>query len=186
MAKILVLVDCQKDFINKTGLLSVPDAEDIKANIVSLAKDESFDTILVTKDTHEAQEYKSSGECMMFPLHCELGTDGHNLFDELDEALKTPSIKSKTHIFQKKVFNVWEHKTSGFENFVKKNLNKDDKLVIVGVAMNYCVKYNVSGFWHRGYKDIHVPANCTKEIPDDSYKTTLELFKTWGINQNGI
>lgn len=183
MKKVLILVDCQKDFMNEGGALYVPDAGSIKQNILRLVADKSFDTIVVSKDTHEEASYHKTDEAKMFPSHCVLMTSGHSLFDELQHALDDlKSIKQK--IFQKGTFDIWNEQS--FHKFVDESLSTDDELTIVGVATNYCVRFNVAGFVSKGFANISVPSNCTKEIPDDTFGPTIDEFEKWGINQDGI
>jgi len=181
MKKVLVLVDCQKDFMNANGKLYVPDAENIKKNILRLVNDNNFDQIIVTKDTHDKETYASTEEAKIFPPHCLLCTSGHGLFDELAIALKT---KGSVMRITKGYFDIW--KESAFHDYVHAEMTTDDELTIVGVATNYCVFYNVAGFIKQGFKNISVPSNCVKEIPDDTFQKTLNTFKQWGIKSDAI
>lgn len=181
MKKILILVDCQKDFMNKGGALYVPDAGSIKQNILRLVADKSYDTIIATMDTHEEALYHKTDEAKIFPSHCMLKTSGHGLFDELQQALDNlKQIKLK--VFQKGTFDIWNEQS--FHEYVDESLSTDDELTIVGVATNYCVRFNVAGFVSKGFKNISVPSNCIKEIPDDTFNATIKEFETWGINQD--
>lgn len=182
MENILVLVDCQKDFMDRTGALYVSGAEGIKENIVGLVNSQKWDKIIITKDTHTAEEYEKSEEHLKFkfPLHCEIGTKGHDLFDELRKTLNSLDLKNETIIIvEKPVFDVWA--VDKFQTFVKSQLNSDDKLTICGVATNYCVYFAVNGFIKNGFNNITVPRMCVKAIQDDTESIVSEQFEKWGV-----
>ena len=185
MKKVLVLVDCQKDFMDKDGALYVEGAEEIKMNIVELVRSQQWDKILITKDTHVSDIYKESDECLKFgfPLHCEIDTKGHDLFDTLESTLA--NIKDiDIHVFNKDKFDIWS--SDEFNSYVDEVLDVKDQLTICGVATNYCVYYNVRGFINKGFKNIIIPKNCVKAIHDETESQVTQNFKDWNIWKTDI
>ena len=85
MKKILVVEDMQKDFI--TGSLGTEEAKKIVPNVVKLINE--FDgKIYATLDTHY-ENYLNTLEGKKLPVvHCQIGTDGWFLADEVEEALR--------------------------------------------------------------------------------------------------
>lgn len=171
--RILYLVDCQKDFMDKDGALYVPGAEEIKENIVKLL-DEQWDIIIYSLDTHY-ENYKNTEEGKMFPEHCIVGTEGHELFDELKEALKKKKNIIPVIELRKNVFDVWTHKEN--KRLLKKLINDEDKVVFAGVATNYCVFYAMKGMHDNINCKIDLRMDCTKPIKDDSYDQTMKTIE---------
>lgn len=93
MAKILIVVDMQNDFID--GALGTPEA----VSIVPYVKEviESFDgKVLFTRDTHFA-DYMDTQEGKNLPVpHCVKDTEGWQIRKELDALRKTPAIDKIT------------------------------------------------------------------------------------------
>jgi len=91
MKTIIVLVDCQNDFMNKNGALYVPGAEDIKPNIACLAKmaEEKRIPTIITCDWHkegdselsETPDFKTT-----FPKHCVAGSQGAQAISEVSNS----------------------------------------------------------------------------------------------------
>jgi len=176
--KILVIVDCQQDFIEPTGALYVPGAETIKDALVATVKKDCFDWIITTHDTHDPEDYATREESKMFPPHCIRGTNGCYLIDELEHAFQ--AIDSFEERFTKPVFDIWAENVD-FEKFVKNTILKDDKIYVCGVATNYCVYWNIKGFVERGYKNITLITKASKGIMDDTYETRLQELKDLGV-----
>ena len=174
--KVLILVDCQKDFMDKDGALYVPGAENIKEDIVEISRG-LYDKVVVTYDTHTVESYEETIESEMFPIHCVKGTDGHKLFKELKNSLK---YKKYAFHFEKNKFDIWTSCPEYLE-WVKDNLNTDDEFTIVGVATNYCVYDHIKGLLKRGFKNITLASNGTKAIDDQTIVKRMEWMVDQGV-----
>ena len=83
--KILVLIDCQHDFID--GSLANPEAQKKVKNIVKKIDEFDGDAIIYTLDTHD-ENYLESAEGKKLPVtHCVKYTDGWNLNDDIANAI---------------------------------------------------------------------------------------------------
>ena len=93
MAKILVVVDMQNDFID--GALGTAEAVAIVPYVKSLI--EGFDgRVLFTRDTH-FENYMETEEGKNLPVpHCIKGTHGWQIREELDTLRKTEAIDKIT------------------------------------------------------------------------------------------
>ena len=83
MAKLLVVVDYQIDFVD--GALGFKGAEKIAPAIASLIKEfrENNDDVVFTFDTHDA-DYLNTTEGKYLPVpHCLKGTAGWGLYPEI-------------------------------------------------------------------------------------------------------
>lgn len=197
MKKALIIVDVQNDFCSG-GALSVPGAEEIIPYINSLMKNNVYDQVVLTQDWHPATHKsfasnngRSVGETIvmndipqfMWPDHCVQGSFGAEFHKDLH-------IPRNAHIV-KKGKNVEIDSYSGFQDnnhFVKTDLDDFLKyhnielLEIVGLALDYCVKFTCLDAVQNGYLTcLHF--NGTKAVnvkPDSAKNTVFELV------QNGV
>lgn len=93
----LVVIDMQNDFVS--GSLGTAEARGIVADVVRRVRD--FEgTVVFTKDTH-GPEYLDTQEGRLLPVaHCERGTWGWELVDELEEA----RARREARVFEKPSF----------------------------------------------------------------------------------
>jgi len=194
MKKALIIVDVQNDFC-KDGALEVPDANAIIPYINGLTKENEYDEIILTQDWHPANHKsfasnngRNVGETItlngapqfMWPDHCVQGTFGAEFHKDLDRS-------KVTHIVQKGK-NPEIDSYSGFQDnnhFMKTDLDDylkfhDIQLVeIVGLALDYCVKYTCIDAAKNGYVTcLHF--NGTKAVnvkPNNGKDTIYQLLE---------
>lgn len=166
MKKALIVVDVQNDFC-EGGALAVPGANAVIPYINGLIEQNEYDQIVFTQDWHPANHKsfasnngKKVGETInlngipqfMWPDHCVQGTFGAEFHPDL-------KIPENIHIVQKGK-NPDFDSYSGFQDnnhFMKTDLDDflkyhDIKLVeIVGLALDYCVKYTSLDAVQNGY-----------------------------------
>ena len=86
MKKILVVIDMQNDFIS--GALGNDQCLACVPEVVSRIKDESYDQIFLTRDTH-FEDYMDTMEGQKLPVpHCIKGSQGWQLIPEVTEAIQ--------------------------------------------------------------------------------------------------
>ena len=194
MKKALIVVDIQNDFC-KGGSLEVTDGEKIIPYINHLMKTNNYDEIILTQDFHPAEHKsfavnngKSVGEIIelngisqtMWPVHCVQGTLGVEFHPDLEKNKATyiikkgmnPEIDSYSAFFDnQKLID------TGLSNYLK---SKDIETVeIVGLALDYCVKYTCIDSVSEGFKVV-LHFKGTKAVnlhPDDSKNTVFELLE---------
>ncbi len=196
--KILDIGDMQNGFIRKYGNLYIEGAEDIigPANkFLRQVRSDVFDFILVILDTHFSEEYFSSQESKMFPIHCEYGTKDWEL------AIDLPGFPNINYLM-KNQFNMWSEKStphiafndpkrrSAYDNlfcFVN-NTNEpvniisrdefiksisygrtpaDVEITIFGVASDYCNLFAMDGWLERGFS-VTIIEDLTKGIKEET------------------
>lgn len=197
MKKALIIVDVQNDFC-EGGALAVPEANSIISYINSLTQNTDYDEIILTQDWHPANHKsfasnngKKVGETItlnggpqfMWPDHCVQGTFGAEFHPELDRS-------KVTHIVQKGK-NPEVDSYSGFQDnnhFVKTDLNDylqyhDIRLVeIVGLALDYCVKYTCLDAVENGYITcLHFQGTKAVNVKPENGKDTI-----YQLIQNGV
>ncbi|MBB1542775.1 MAG: bifunctional nicotinamidase/pyrazinamidase [Flavobacteriaceae bacterium] len=194
MKKALIVVDIQNDFC-KGGSLEVADGEKIIPYINDLMKTNNYDEIILTQDFHPAEHKsfavnngKPVGEIIqlngisqtMWPVHCVQGTSGVEFHPDLEQNKATyiikkgmnPEIDSYSAFFDnQKLID------TGLSNYLKsKNI---ETVEIVGLALDYCVKYTCIDAVSEGFKVI-LYFKGTKAVnlhPDDAKNTVFELLE---------
>lgn len=190
---ILVVVDYQRDFVSPQGALYVPGAENVAERIQREIDNTEYDAVIYTMDTHIAEDYVTSPEGEMFPIHCEFNTPGWELFDikprnravkiSIEEGLfEDPqdfSVEDE-FVFVKDVFSVWEG-NNRYADWIATNTDNDTVVTVVGVAENYCVFMNAMGYKADTVKEVRIIKDAVKGIPDDSYDKNVNVMKNRGI-----
>lgn len=176
MARFVIAVDTQKDFMTAQGALGVAGAEALVEPMNAwLAALDPRDTagVLFTFDTHEPEIYAGSIEAEAFPIHCVRGSDGWA--NSLDAALIDPAIP--VWRIEKGVFDMWAEPGLEIEDarglqkapiprepfFADLKANGVNEVTVIGVAADYCVRWAIDGLIARGFA-VTVPAALTRGI----------------------
>ncbi len=176
MARFVVVVDAQWDFMAGDGALSVAGADALVAPMQAwLSALSTADTagVLFTFDTHFRETYAASPEAAMFPIHCVRGTKGWG--NMLDVALVDPAIPAWR--IEKGVFDMWAEPGLAIEDArdaSKPTILREDfftalaadgvtDVTVIGVAADYCVRWAVEGLIESGFT-VTVPAGLTRGI----------------------
>jgi nicotinamidase-related amidase len=131
MRRLLVVVDCQKDFID--GALGFEGADKIIPGIIARIEEykAAGDEIVYTLDTH-TEEYMNTQEGRNLPVpHCIKGSEGF----ELDGTLAPYLEDSKA--FEKPTFGSIE-----LAEFIKDNASDYSSIEVCGLVSNICVISN--------------------------------------------
>ncbi len=193
MARFVVVVDTQWDFMAGEGALSVAGAEELIAPMQSwlsaLTPDEVAG-VLFTFDTHFVETYAASPEAAMFPIHCIRGTKGWG--NMLDVALVDPAIPAWR--IEKGVFDMWAEPGLALEDAREPNQPTIEReaffadlaarrvtdVTVIGVAADYCVRWAVDGLIARGFA-VTVPAGLTRGIERQIDAVAAEDFAGAGL-----
>ena len=176
MARFVVVVDTQWDFMAGEGALSVAGADALVAPMqawLSALTPDEVAGVLFTFDTHFAETYAASPEAQMFPIHCVRGTRGWG--NMLDVALVDPAIPAWR--IEKGVFDMWAEPGLAIEDardaerptiereafFAALMASGVTEVTVIGVAADYCVRWAVDGLLARGFA-VTVPAALTRGI----------------------
>lgn len=199
MKSALVIVDVQNDFC-EGGALEVKKSNSIIPIINSLVKSDKFNLIVVTKDWHP-KNHKSFASNhfnknvydvitlnginqVLWPDHCVQKTKGARLHKNLKLSKsyftirkgQNPEIDSYSGFYDN------DHKTStGLAEYLKKK--KINKVYIVGLATDYCVKFTAldsisEGFTTYLIKDAVKGVNVKK----GDEKQAFEEMRNAGVN----
>ncbi len=175
-ARFVIVVDAQRDFMLPDGALYVAGAETLVAPMNAwLAALDPADTagVLMTFDTHEAATYAQSAEAAQFPIHCVRGSGGWQ--SALDPDTIDPAIP--LYRLEKGVFAMWEEpdvtirdarvstrpavpRDRFFDDLRQRGI---DRVTVIGVAADFCVRWAVEGLIARGFH-VTVPSTMTRGI----------------------
>lgn len=175
--KVLVVVDCQNDFIS--GSLGSPEAQAIVPRVVKKIKNLAEDDILIfTQDEHFENEYLLSQEGKNLPVkHCIFNTDGIRIHSDIMAAAhETVDCYGVYH-------------KNGFGSFeLGKNLcacvNEYDVEFVefVGLCTDICVISNVLiAKTCLPETEIIVDASCCAGVTPKSHKAALTIMKSCQI-----
>lgn len=172
--KSIIFVDLQNDFM-PTGALPVPHGDEVisKAN----ALQPYFEYVVATQDWHPHEHGsfavnhsgKQAGDRIvlaglpqiLWPVHCVQGTKGA----EFVAALKTDRLMK---VFQKGSDSTIDSYSGFFDNGHRKSTGLSDYLMaqkvsdvyIMGLALDYCVKYTVLDACQLGFKTYLIQDAC--------------------------
>ena len=174
MMRALIVVDIQNDFC-QGGALEVRDGD----QVVPVANDtmKKFSLVVATQDWHPANHgsfaanhpWRRPGnviqlnglEQILWPIHCVQGSFGAEFVRELDTSLiqkvfvkgTDPQIDSYSCFFDNAHL-----KDTGLGDYLKEN--GVDEVYILGLALDYCVRYSVLDALELGFKTYLVADGC--------------------------
>ncbi len=205
MKRALIVVDIQNDFL-PGGALAVPEGDAILPFVIKLVRDEQhYDLFVFTQDWHPRghgsfasshpgaepfQLGKLDGESqMLWPDHCIEGTSGAELADKIQEALSDAAQTGRRIHFVKKGM---DHNVDSYSGFFD-NANRHDtglrtildehdikEVDIVGLALDYCVKYTALDAASLGFK-TRVLLQGTRAVNPSSLTEVLAELLDAGV-----
>lgn len=134
MAKILICIDCQVDFVKPEGNLSNENTIKIISNIVKRIEKarQNNEKVIFTQDTHY-NSYLSTQEGQNLPIdHCIYEANGWKIVPEIDT--------KNDLIFTKETFGSLD--LAKFLQIYNKNTEVIDSIEVCGVCTDICVISN--------------------------------------------
>jgi len=188
MARFVIVVDTQRDFMLADGALGVAGAEALVEPMqkwLAALRPQETAGVLFTFDTHVPEIYAGSAEAEAFPIHCVRGSDGWT--NVLDVTLVDPAIP--VWRIEKGVFNMWAEDGRVIEGardpsaatvprdrfFEQLRANGIRDVVVIGVAADFCVRWAIDGLLARGF-NVSVPPRLTSGIVRQIEEVAVEDF----------
>lgn len=182
MKTALILVDIQNDFC-KGGSLEVPEGDLIVSGINNLINNNHFDVIIATQDYHPINHssfLKNNPEKGIWPVHCVENTFGANFHpnlnvEKINKIIRkgsNPNIDSYSGFFDNDKVS-----STGLDNYLKEN--NITKVIIVGLALDYCVKATAIDSFNLGF-NTEVLTYLTRAVnisPNDGNNAIIEMKK---------
>jgi len=134
MPEALIIVDFQNDF-TPGGALAVRDGDRIAGRLNELAADPRFDVVVATRDWHPPGHGSFEEHGGPWPVHCVHGSEGAELHPSLQ--------RERVDVVIDKGTEPDTEGYSGFEGTALGDLLRErgiDRVTIVGLATDYCVK----------------------------------------------
>lgn len=177
MKKILVVVDMQNDFI--TGPLGTPEAVSIVDKVVEKIREEKWDAIFHTKDTHHDYNYLDTQEGKKLPVpHCIYRDNGWYYTEKVMEALLL-----KSFMIEKSTFGATLLVDKLRELIADRKLTADIELTLVGVCTDICVISNALLLKaHYPEFKIVVDASCCAGSTPEKHRMALEVMKSCQVD----
>jgi nicotinamidase/pyrazinamidase len=148
MAEALVIVDFQNDFA-PGGALAVPGGDEIAERVNELAADPRFELVIATRDWHPADHGSFEERGGIWPVHCVQDTEGAELHPALDV--------TQVDVVLDKGQDPGTDGYSGFDGTELERLLRErgiDKLTVVGLATDYCVKHTALDARAAGFEVV--------------------------------
>ena len=180
-------VDTQVDFMDQDGNLPVPGAERIRSNLERLTRHAADNDVplLSTADTH----VEDDPEFEQFPPHCIGGTPGHRKIPttRLDgsEVLQSTKLESQAETLasgEVPQLILEKHQLDPFDEELAGRLLEQlqpAKVMVYGVATEFCVRLSVLGLLERGYR-VEVVEDAIKGIEDEDARAAKEEMRGKG------
>lgn len=147
MNKALIIVDYQYDFVDPKGKLYVPTAETKKDYINTLIKKfkNNNDLVIATKDVHPIDHYSFA----QWGPHCVVNTNGTELYFDASSVDKIIEKGTNKDTESYSAFYDEAGNSNKLDEYLKAhNINE---LIIVGVALEICVKATFEHAIELGY-----------------------------------
>ena len=180
VSEALVIVDYQNDFAAPDGALSVKGGEDIAERINHLAKAGGYDLVVATLVWHPPHHNSFTERGVTWPVHCVQDTPGAELHPALDQA--------EVDVIFDKGTNQQTDGYSAFETDELGNLLRErgiDKITVVGLATDYCVKNRAIDAERAGCQ-VRVDTSAVRGVdvnPGDSDRALAEMREA-GVEVN--
>lgn len=190
----ILVIDVQNDFC-PGGALAVADGDAIVAPINALVPE--FQVRVFTQDWHPA-DHKSFasqhganpydttempyGTQVLWPDHCVIGTNGAGFHDQLDMRSADLIIRKgfRREIDSYSAFFENDHKTpTGLDGYLRSR--GVEKLVVVGLATDFCVNFSAVDAAKLGFKVTVVESLCRAIDLDGSLAAARDGMLAAGV-----
>jgi nicotinamidase/pyrazinamidase len=171
VAEALVIVDFQNDF-TPGGALAVAEGDRIAERLNELAADPRFELVIATRDWHPEDHGSFVEQGGTWPVHCVQDTEGAELNAALD--------RSRLDIVLDKGQDPGTEGYSGFDGTQLEQLLRErgiEKLTVVGLATDYCVKHTALDALAAGF-EVSVDRDAVRGVevePGDSERALDEM-----------
>jgi nicotinamidase/pyrazinamidase len=176
VAEALVVVDFQNDF-TPGGALAVPHGDEIAERVGELIDSGRFDLVVATRDWHPPDHGSFAEQGGPWPPHCVQGTPGAELHASV--------LREKVDLVLDKGQDPATDGYSAFDGTAFGDLLRErevDRLTLVGLATDYCVKNTALDALREGF-DVEVDRKGVRGIdvePGDVERAIAEVTAAGG------
>lgn len=169
MTEALLIVDVQHDFL-PGGALAVTDGDEVIPALVAAA--EAAELVVASRDAHPADHSSFSEQGGIWPVHCVDGTRGAELHPEI-AALDPELVVEKATTRDVDAYSAFDG--TGLADELR--ARGVDRLVVGGLATDYCVRASVLDALREGFA-VTVLADGVRGVdvqPGDSERALSEM-----------
>jgi nicotinamidase/pyrazinamidase len=141
--KCMLIVDVQHDFL-PGGALGVADGDQVIPALLEAAED--ADVIVVSRDAHPPDHCSFADQGGVWPVHCVEGTHGAELHPAI-AALEPDVTIAKATTHDRDAYSAFDG--TGLEEQLR--ARDVDRIVIGGLATDYCVRASVLDALRAGF-----------------------------------
>jgi nicotinamidase/pyrazinamidase len=176
VAEALIIVDFQNDF-TPGGALAVSEGDQIAGRVNELAADPRFDLVVATRDWHPPDHGSFAEQGGPWPVHCVRDSEGAQLHPALE--------REQVDVIVDKGQDPGTEGYSGFEGTPLGELLRSrgiDRVTIVGLATDYCVKNTALDALREGF-EVTVGSDAVRGVEanqGDSEKALAEVREAGG------
>ena len=177
MGHALIIVDFQNDF-TPGGALAVTEGNAIAGRVNELAASGEFDLVVATRDWHPPDHGSFAEQGGPWPPHCVQGTEGAELFPGLDRT-RVEAVIDKGQAVDADGYSAFE--ATELERLLR---DRDiDRLTVVGLATDYCVKNTAIGGAELGFQVTVDPAGVRPvEVEPGDGERAFEAMRAAGVS----
>ena len=178
MKKAFIVVDMQNDFL--TMALGSEGCNKALKGVIDILKNKvgNDDIILVTKDTHDKENYPETKEGRSIAPHCIRGTIGWEYPIELKDALDDLSKNHTVIEFEKPTFG-----SSELFAYLLDHKEEIEKVYIMGVCSSICVHAQaVLARTALKDSDIYLVRNAIGDFSKEAEEATILSLKAMQID----
>ncbi len=177
-----IVVDMLYDFID--GSLACTNGEVAVEKSIQYINEHPEQEVLYVCDCHPFNHCSFKENGGIWPPHCVEGTKGGEIHQSFFENILSESSKPHDGNIFKKGCDPNKEQYSGFDSIndrgehLKNRLNK--KVVISGIATEFCVNETVSDLLELGF-EVAVNKDALAYVTKDGHDNTIEKFSKMGI-----
>ena len=188
MADVLIVVDCQYDFID--GSLACENAENAVKNIIEYINNHDNLKVYYSADGHKIthHSFTANNHGGTWPVHCVAGTHGAEIHKDFYNKILNP--ENRPDALRNIYFKACEDEIDEYSAFNAKNYNnkilheeldaEHDNVIICGIASEFCVRESVLAFFNNNFK-VKLLANALAWVNHDGHVKNLRDLKAQGV-----
>ncbi|KKZ92666.1 cysteine hydrolase family protein [Bacillus wiedmannii] len=175
MKRALINIDYTYDFVAEKGALTCgKPGQEIEKEIVHITKQyiENGDYVVFAIDKHEENDVYHP-ESKLFPPHNIAGTNGRDLFGELQEVYETYKNAENVYYMDKTRYSAF----AGTDLEMKLRERGIEEVHLVGVCTDICVLHTAVDAYNKGFK-IVVYEKAVASFNEQGHEFALGHFKS--------
>ena len=176
----LIVVDYQNDFLPPDGALAVPGGDELVGRINELI--DRFPNSLATRDWHPKDHYSFEENGGKWPPHCLQETRGAEFHPDLSHEELDFTLKKGFDPEDRSDYSGFSAETRSGERMSEIFGEAGaERLFVVGLALDYCVRATVLSGLDEGF-EVVVLEDCTEPVDEEDGEKAIKQIKSEGGN----